>query len=146
MNSLTDCSIEDGDSLFFHTWSPCFDRRKSYTGAWGRQGEMNNSRWRYWLIKDRCNAMPGRFRGDMLRCAATRRHTFGTGVVKQTAYLEKRGLNAMHTTNKCRVFRCTVNWARARLRTAFIASGTAASSRFSTVLVHNVHGLNMNFR
>ena len=106
---------------------------------------MNNSSWRYRLIQDRHRATPGRFRGDAVRCAATRRHTLGTGVIMQTENPEKRGLNAMHTTNNCRVFQCTVNWARARPRTAFIAFGAAASSGFSSVAVHDVHGVDYEF-
>ena len=51
----------------------------------------------------------------------------------------------MHTTNNCRVFQCTVNWARARLRKAFIAFGAAASSGFSSVAVHDVHGVDYEF-
>ena len=114
-------------------------------GAWRRQGGMNRIGWRYRLTGVRSAATPGRLCGDGLRCAATRRHTSGTGVDLRTAYLEKMGCFTVKIRNNCRVFRCTVNWARARPRTAFIAFGAAASSGFSSVAVHDVHGVDYEF-
>ena len=113
--------------------------------AWESQGEMNNSSWRYGLIQGRYKAISRRFRYEAFRCAATRRHTLGTGVIMQTEYPEKRGLNAVHTTNKYRVFQCTVNWARARLKTTFIDIVAAESSRISSVAVRDVHGAEYEF-
>ncbi len=89
--------------------------------------------WRYLLMWNRC-------RGDQCRCccdgsrsAATRRHTSGTGAVLRTAHLEKRPLNRVHISNRCRVFQCTVNWARARHKTALIAGGAQRSRGFISV-------------
>ena len=89
--------------------------------------------WRYRLMWNRCRGDQCRGSADRLRCAATRRHPFGTGTVLQTAHLEKRALNRVNISNKCRVFQCTVNWARARLRTTLIASGASGSSAIWTV-------------
>ncbi|WP_417381653.1 hypothetical protein, partial [Gimesia sp.] len=86
--------------------------------------------WRYWLTGVRSAATPGRFRGERLRSAATRRHTLGTGAVLRTAYLEKSGCFTVKIRNKWPVFQCTVNWARARHRSTFIAGGAAGSSSF----------------
>ncbi len=102
-------------------------------GARGCQGELNRIGWRYLLTGVRYIATPGRFRGETLRCAATRRHTLGTGAVMRTDYLEKRGCFMVKIRNKRRVFQCTVNWARARHNSAFIAVGAAESSRFDAV-------------
>ncbi len=91
--------------------------------------------WRYLLILNRCRGDQCRYCADRLRCAATRRHTSRTGVVSGSANLEKTGCFIVKTRNKCRVFWCTVNWPRARHRTAFIAVGAAGSSAISTVAV-----------
>ncbi len=101
---------------------------KSYSGAWGRQGGMNRIGWRYRLTGVRSAATSGRFCGDERRCVATRRHTWGTDVGVQTAYLEKTGCFTVNISNNCRVFQCTVNWARARPETTLIAVGAAGSS------------------
>ena len=90
--------------------------------------------WRYRLIWNRCRGDQCWCCGDGSRCAATRRHTFATGAVLQTAYLEKRTLNRVHISNRCRVFQCTVNWSRARHRTAFIPGGASGSSRNDAVV------------
>ncbi|WP_232288141.1 hypothetical protein, partial [Gimesia maris] len=45
-------------------------------------------------------------------------------------YLEKTGSFIVKSTNKCRVFRCTVNWIRARPKTTLIAGGAQRSSSF----------------
>ncbi len=79
------------------------------------QGEMKKNMWRYGLTEDRCWAMPGRYRGEELRCVATRRLTSRTGVVSGSANLEKTGSFAVKSQNNWRVFQCTVNWTRARL-------------------------------
>ncbi|QDT93854.1 hypothetical protein Pan161_55410 [Gimesia algae] len=84
--------------------------------------------WRSVLIRVRCWDEQCRGRGERLRCVATRRHTSRTGNVSCSANLEKTGSFVVKIKNKCRVFQCTVNWARARLKTAFIAVGTAGSS------------------
>ncbi|QDT91309.1 hypothetical protein Pan161_29660 [Gimesia algae] len=100
---------------------------KSYAEAWGCQGGTNRIGWRYGLIGGRSGAIFGWCRSERLRSAATRRHTSGTDADVGTDYLEKKGLNRVHTANKWRVFRCTVNWARARLKAALIAVGAAGS-------------------
>ena len=103
-------------------------------GAWRRQGGMNRIGWRYQLTGVRSAATPGRCCGDGRRCAATRRHTWGTGVDLRTAYLEKTGCFLVKIRNNCRVFRCSVNWARARLiLTRILGSGALASSRIWSV-------------
>ena len=84
--------------------------------------------WRYLLILNRCRGDQCRYCADRLRCVATRRHTSRTGTVLQTAHLEKRASNRVDISNKCRVFQCTVNWARARPETTLIASGASGSS------------------
>ena len=94
----------------------------------GRSREMNNQMWRYGLTANRCAATSGRCRGERLRCAATRRHTSRTGVFLISEDREKTGFILVKSTNKCCVFWCTVNWARARLKTALIASGAVGSS------------------
>ncbi len=96
--------------------------------ARGCQGGLNRIGWRYESIWARSGVIFGRFRDERLRSAATRRHTSRTGADVRTDYLEKRGVNAVHTTNKCRVFQCTVNWARARPKTTLIAVGATGSS------------------
>ena len=93
----------------------------------GASRGMNNTMWRYGLTEDRPAAMSGRCRGEALRCVAIRRVTLRTGVVVISAYLEKTGSFIVQSQNKWLVFQCTVNWARARLKTALIASGAAAS-------------------
>ena len=97
--------------------------------ARGRQGGMNRIGWRSGLIPGRCWCEQWRFRDERLRSAATRRHTFGTGAVLRTAYLEKTGCFIVMTANKCRVFQCTVNSTRARPKTTLIAVGATGSSR-----------------
>ena len=82
--------------------------------AYGGQEEMNQKLWRYRLIPARCRALPGRYRDEVLRCAATRRHTSRTGVVSGSANLEKTGSFAVKILNNWPVFQCTVNWSRAR--------------------------------
>ncbi len=91
---------------------------------------MNKIMWRYGLIWERCLAVLRWYRGERLRCVATRRVISRTGVVSGSANREKTGSFVVKTGNNCRVFRCTVNWARARLKTALIAVGAAASSSF----------------
>jgi len=93
----------------------------------GASRGMNNIMWRYGLTENRPAATSGRCRGEGLRCVATRRLTSGMSVNMKTDYLEKRGLFMVKTRNRWCVFQCTVNWARARLKTALIASGAAAS-------------------
>ena len=83
--------------------------------------------WRYRLIWNRCRGDHCGYCGDSSRCVATRRHTFRTGTDLRAAHLEKRPLNRVHISNRCRVFQCTVNWSRARHRTAFIAGGACGS-------------------
>ncbi|QDT78692.1 hypothetical protein Mal35_21420 [Gimesia maris] len=103
--------------------------------AWRRQGGINRIGWRSGLIQGRCWCEQWRFRGERLRSAATRRHTFGTGAVLRTAYLEKTGCFTVKIRNKWRVFQCTVNWARARPKTTLIAGGVAGSSLIWSVVV-----------
>ena len=97
-------------------------------GAGASRG-MNRIGWRYRLIPARCRVVLERCRGEGLRCAATRRHTLRTGADSGSEDLEKTGCFIVMTANKCRVFQCTVNWARARPRTTLIAVGAAGSSR-----------------
>ena len=97
-------------------------------GAGASRG-MNRIGWRYRLIPARCGAVPGWCRDDGLLCAATRRHTLRTGADSGSVNLEKSGCFIVMIPNHGRVFQCTVNWARARLRTALIAVGAAGSSR-----------------
>ena len=96
----------------------------------GRSRGMNSKMWRTVLIWERCLAVLRRCRDENLRSAATRRHTLGTGVVLTSEYLEKTGSFIVKSTNKCRVFRCTVNWIRARPKTTLIAGGAQRSSSF----------------
>ncbi len=96
----------------------------------GASRGMNRIMWRWVLIESRCWCDQGRRRDEGLRSAAIRRHTSRISVVTDSANLEKTGCFIVKIRNKCRVFRCTVNWARARLKTAFIASGAAGSSSF----------------
>ncbi len=96
--------------------------------ARGCQGGLNRIGWRSESIWARSGMIFGRFWREGLRSAATRRHTLVTGVVMQTENMEKRGCFMVKIKNKCRVFQCSVNWARARHRTTFIAVGAAASS------------------
>ena len=93
----------------------------------GASRGMNNQLWRYGLIKDRCWGEQWRCRGEELRCVATRRVTLRTGVVSGSANVEKTGSFIVKTWNRWLVFQCSVNWARARLKTALIAVGAAAS-------------------
>ena len=95
----------------------------------GASRGMNNIMWRYGLAGDRPVAMSGRFRDEALRCVATRRLPSRTGVVSGSANLEKTGCILVKSQNKWLVFQCTVNWPRARLKTALIASGARVSSR-----------------
>ncbi len=94
----------------------------------GRSRGMNNKMWRYGLTGNRAAATSGRFRGEALRCVSTRRFTLRTGVNMRTDYLEKRGSFVVKSQNRWPVFRCTVNWSRARLKTALIAGGAQRSS------------------
>jgi len=94
----------------------------------GASRGMNNPMWRYGLTEDRYRAVPWWCRGEALRCAATRRVPSRTGADVRTDYLEKTGLNSVKSRNKWPVFQCTVNWARARLKTALIADGATGSS------------------
>ena len=96
----------------------------------GRSRGMNSKMWRTVLIWERCLAVLRRCRDENLRSASTRRHTLGTGVVLTSEYLEKTGSFIVKSTNKCRVFRCTVNWIRARPKTTLIAGGAQRSSSF----------------
>ena len=68
-------------------------------------------------------------RGERVRCVATRRHTSGISGVTVSDNLEKSGCFMVKIRNNCRVFRCTVNWARARLTlTRILGSRALASS------------------
>ena len=96
----------------------------------GRSRGMNSKMWRTVLIWERCLAVLRRCRDENLRSASTRRHTLGTGVVLTSEYLEKTGSFIVKSSNKCRVFRCTVNWIRARPKTTLIAGGAQRSSLF----------------
>ncbi|QDU13891.1 hypothetical protein GmarT_17010 [Gimesia maris] len=96
----------------------------------GRSRGMNSKMWRTVLIWERCLAVLRRCLDENLRSASTRRHTLGTGVVLTSEYLEKTGSFIVKSTNKCRVFRCTVNWIRARPKTTLIAGGAQRSSSF----------------
>ncbi len=98
--------------------------------AWGCQVGMNRIGWRCLLIQGRYWCEQWRFRDERLRSAATRRHTFGTGAVMRTAYLEKTGCFTVKIRNKWPVFQCSVNWARARHRSTFIVGGAQRSSSF----------------
>ncbi|WP_291179302.1 hypothetical protein [Gimesia sp.] len=89
---------------------------------------MNNPMWRYGLTEDRYRAVQWWCRGEALRCVATRRVASRTGVVSGSGNLEKTGSIAVKSRNRWLVFRCTVNWARARLKTALIADGATGSS------------------
>ena len=57
----------------------------------------------------------------------------------KTDNLEKRDDIRVMIANRCRVFQCSVNWARARPKTALIAMGAGESSRISSVLVRDGH-------
>ena len=94
----------------------------------GRSTGMNNKMWRWALIGGRCLAVLRWCRDESLRCGATRRITSRTGVISGSANLEKTGPFVVKNTNKWPVFRCTVNWARARPRSTLIASGATGSS------------------
>tara|TARA_R100001132_G_scaffold27085_1_gene30717 strand:+ start:560 stop:982 length:423 start_codon:yes stop_codon:yes gene_type:complete len=83
--------------------------------------------WRYGLTGNRCAAVLRRYRDEALRCVATRRITSRTGAVSGSEDLEKTGSFVMKIKNRWPVFQCTVNWARARLRIALIASGASGS-------------------
>jgi len=96
----------------------------------GASRGMNNIMWRYGLIKERCWCEQWRCRDEALRCVATRRLPSRTGVLSGSANLDKSGCIAVKIQNNCRVFQCTVNWARARLKTALIAVGAQWSSSF----------------
>ncbi|QDT90322.1 hypothetical protein Pan161_19720 [Gimesia algae] len=104
---------------------------EGYLKEWS-VGSKENFRilWRCLLIQVRCWCEQWRFRCERPRSAATRRHTFGTGAVLRTAYLEKTGCFTVKIRNKWPVFRCTVNWARARHRSTLIAGGAQRSSSF----------------
>jgi len=91
---------------------------------------MNDKMWRSVLTGVRCLAVLMWCRDENLRCAATRRHTSVTCVDSTTEYLEKTGCFIVHLPNWCRVFQCTVNWARARPESTLIASGAPRSSSF----------------
>ncbi len=99
----------------------------------GRSREMNDLMWRYLSIRARYLAVLRWCRDESQRSAATRRHTSRTGVVSGSANLEKTGCFMVKTRNNCRVFQCTVNWARARHSLAFIAGGAQRSSSFYAV-------------
>ncbi len=114
------------NALLFHTTG-------FSTEARGRQGGRHQRIRRYLLIRVRYWYEQWRCRDERLQCAATRRVTSRMGVVSGSANLEKTGCIAVKIQNKCRVFQCTVNWARARLSLALIASGAAGSSRIFSV-------------
>ena len=80
------------------------------------------------MIPARCRVVLERCRGEGLRCAATRRHTLRTGADSGSEDLEKTGCFIVMISNNCRVFWCSVNWARARPETTLIAVGAAGSS------------------
>ena len=96
----------------------------------GASRGMNNTMWRYGLTENRPAAMSGRCRGEALRYVATRRVTSRTGVVTGSANRENKVCFLVKNANKWPVFWCTVNWARARLKTALIAVGAQWSSSF----------------
>ncbi len=96
----------------------------------GASRGMNNIMWRYGLTENRPAATSGRCRGEGLRCVATRRLPSRMSVNMKTDYPEKRGLFMVKTSNRWCVFQCTVNWTRARPKTALIASGAQRSSSF----------------
>ncbi len=99
----------------------------------GASRGMNNIMWRYGLTGNRPAAMSGRCRDDGLRCVAIRRVTSRTGGVSGSVNLEKTGSFVVKSQNRWPVFQCTVNWARARPKTALIASGAAGSSAICSV-------------
>ncbi len=96
----------------------------------GRSRGMNHQKWRSELTGGRCLAVLSGCRDESLRCVATRRHTSRTGADLISEDLEKTGCFIVHLPNWCRVFQCTVNWARARPESTLIASGAPRSSSF----------------
>ncbi len=100
----------------------------------GRSRGMNRIGWRCLLTAGRCWYELWWCSGEGVRRVATRRHTSGTDAVMQTDYLEKSGCFMVKIRNNCRVFRCSVNWARARLTlTRILGSDALASSRIWSV-------------
>ena len=93
----------------------------------GASRGMNKIMWRYGLTGNRPAATSGRFRDEALRCVVTRRLTSRTCVVSGSANREKTGSMMVKIKHNWPVFQCTVDWARARLKTALIAGGAAAS-------------------
>ncbi|QDT89919.1 hypothetical protein [Gimesia algae] len=65
---------------------------------------MNNKMWRSVLMGTRYEAVLKRFRDEVLRSVATRRHTWRTGAVSGSVNLEKTGLLLVMTWNKWLVF------------------------------------------
>ena len=123
-------------SVFCGLWFRCMWGYSWWIILWkdlGRSRGMNNKMWRYGLTGNRAAATSGRFRGEALRCVSTRRVTSRTGVKMRTANLEKTGSFVVKSQNRWPVFQCTVNWARARPKTALIASGAAGSSAICSV-------------
>ncbi|QDT94478.1 hypothetical protein Pan161_61740 [Gimesia algae] len=84
--------------------------------------------WRTVLMGTRYEAVLKRCRDEVLRSVATRRHTWRTGAVSGSEDLEKTGCIVVKIENNWRVFQCSVNWARARPKTALIAGGAQWSS------------------
>ncbi len=114
--------------------SVCFHRLRKILGKGvERSRGMNRIGWRYESIRARYLAVLRWYRIESLRSAATRRHTSRTSVVSSSANLEKTGCITVKSQNKWLVFQCTVNWARARLNSAFIAVGAQASRGVSSV-------------
>ena len=96
--------------------------------------------WRYELTGNRCAAVLRRYRAEALRCVATRRITSRTGVVSGSEDLEKTGSFVMKIKYRWPVFQCTVNWSRARLNSALIASGASGSrGKFSAGFVKDAY-------
>ncbi|QDU12735.1 hypothetical protein CA11_05150 [Gimesia maris] len=131
---------DNGTRCFYYDWhgsvclllvwwfEVCFHR--TWEILWkgmGRSSRMNRIGWRYESIRARYLAVLRWYRVERLRSAATRRHTSRTGVVSGSANLEKTGCFIVQTWNKWCVFRCTVNWSRARLSLSFIVTGARAS-------------------
>ena len=114
------------DALLFHGTGFSSAARGCQGGRHQRVRRYLLIRVRYWYEQWWC-------RNERLRCAATRRVTSRMGVVSGSANLEKTGCIAVKNQNKCRVFQCTVNWARARLGLTLNASGAAGSSRIFSV-------------
>ncbi len=84
--------------------------------------------WRYRPTGSRCKAVPRRCRGDVVRCAATRRQTRDTSDCCAGEDREKRPGFRVNSGKWFALFQCSVNWARARLRTSLIAGGAPRSS------------------